>query len=64
MRDTIYLFTWLQEGKSAGHQLASPADKSTKASVLAADAYRLVISCDILPNRSSSKEGKTVRFLG
>ena len=41
-------------GKSAGHQLASPADLPTKASQLANGPCRLVISRQIQPTHSST----------
>ena len=40
-------------GKSAGHQLVSPADFPTNATKLANGIYRLIISCEILPTHSS-----------
>ena len=47
--------TWVC--KSAGHQLALPADMSARVSSLANDTYGSVISRDILPTHSSSNDG-------
>ena len=43
--------------KSAGHQLASPADLPTKATQSAKGTNRLVISREILPTHSSTTHG-------
>lgn len=61
MRDTIYLFTWLQEGKSAGHQLASPADLPTKVCQLANGTCRLANSRQIQPTHTSTYSEQTCR---
>lgn len=70
MRDTLPPFRagfarQPQVGKSAGHQLASPADLPIKVSLLAKDTYRLDISRDfLLPAHSSVCEEAKSRKSG